>query len=429
MLAAALIGGLRSFPLTLAGGMVIGMLQSLFGIHDLGVPGLADAVPFVVIIAVIVLRGRRLPLRSFVGERLPRVGSGEIRIGWVVAGAAVMVVLIGWVLNDNGTTALTTSLLAAIPLLSLTVLLGYAGQMSLAQVTLSGVGGLLAARLAANVGLPFPIVLLLAMLGTVPVGLIVGLPSARTRGISLAVATLGLAVAIESLVFNNDSISGGQTGIPLPNTGSFKVFGIDFDSFLHVDRFAYLVLGFVLVLAVLVANLRRSASGRRMIAVRGNERAAAGLGVNVVTTKLWAFAIAAAITGLGGALAVYSAPAAIFTDSSVLDNLTAVGYSVVGGAGSVVGALFGQHPGAGRDRKRGARLDLRHRPRDDGADRRGAPAVHDHHLAGWNRGGDRLRRSARFDVVFPRGARGLSVCGRRTSSATIWRLNAYGRRR
>ncbi|HTT30612.1 MAG TPA: ATP-binding cassette domain-containing protein [Solirubrobacteraceae bacterium] len=340
VLAAALIGGLRSFPLTLAGGMVIGMLQSLFGIHDLGVPGLADAVPFVAIIAVIVVRGRRLPLRSFVGERLPRVGSGEIRIGWVLAGAAVVVALIGWVLNDNGTSALTISLLAAIPLLSLTVLLGYAGQMSLAQVTLSLVGGLIAARLAANVGLPFPIILLLAMLGTVPVGLIVGLPSARTRGISLAVATLGLAVAIESLVFNNDSISGGQTGIPLPNSGSFKIFGVDFDSFLHVDRFAYLVLGFVLVLAVLVANLRRSASGRRMIAVRGNERAAAGLGVNVVTTKLWAFALAAAITGLGGALAVYSAPAAIFTDSSVLDNLTAVGYSIVGGAGSVVGALL-----------------------------------------------------------------------------------------
>ena len=152
-----------------------------------------------------------------------------------------------------------------------------------------------------------------------------GLPSARTRGISLAVATLGLAVAIQALVFTNASISGGQAGIALPNSGSFRIFGMDFDSFLHVDRFAYLVLGFVLVLALLVANLRRSASGRRMIAVRGNERAAAGLGVNVVTTKLWAFGIAAAITGLGGALAVYSAPTAMFTNSSVLDNLTAVG--------------------------------------------------------------------------------------------------------
>ena len=147
-------------------------------------------------------------------------------------------------------------------------------------------------------------------------------------------------MAIEALIFTNASISGGQTRIPLPNSGSFQIFGLDFDSFLHVDRFAYLVAGFVVVLAVLVANLRRSGSGRRMIAVRGNERAAAALGVNVVGTKLWAFAIAAAITGLGGALAIYNAPTAIFTDTSVLDNLTAVGYSVVGGAGSVLGALF-----------------------------------------------------------------------------------------
>ena len=305
------------------------------------------------IIAVIVLRGRRLPLRSFVGERLPRVGSGQIRLGWVVVGAAVIVVLIGWVLNDNGTTALTTSLLAAIPLLSLTVLLGYAGQMSLAQVTLSGVGGLIAARLAANVGLPFPIVLVLAMLGTVPVGLIVGLPSARTRGVSLAIATLGLAVAIESLVFDNDSISGGQAGHRRSRTpgrsrssaSTSTVFCTSTASRIWSSASCW-------YWPLLVANLRRSPSGRRMIAVRGNERAAAGLGVNVVATKLWAFAIAAAITGLGGALAVYSAPAAIFTDSSVLDNLTAVGVQRRGRGGQCRGRPVGQHPGAGRDRKR-----------------------------------------------------------------------------
>lgn len=341
VLAAALIGGLRSFWLTLVGGMVIGMLQSLFSIHDLGIPGLADAVPFVVIIAVIVLRGRALPLRSFVGERLPRVGTGEIRMGRVLLAGAVAVAMIGWVLNDNGTAALTVTLLAAIPLLSLTVLLGYAGQMSLAQVTLSGVGGLIAARLTADAGLPFPVVLVMAMLGTVPVGLIVGLPSARTRGVSLAVATLGLAVAIQALIFNNAAISGEQEGISLSDDGSFRIFGFDFDSFLHVDRFAYLVLGFVVVLALLVANLRRSASGRRMIAVRGNERAAAALGINVVATKLWAFAIAAGIAGLGGVLVAFSAPVALFTQFSVLSNITAVAYSVVGGAASVLGALFG----------------------------------------------------------------------------------------
>ena len=166
-------------------------------------------------------------------------------------------------------------------------------------------------------------------------------------------ATLGLAVAIESLVFNNDSISGGQTGIPLPNAGSFKVFGLDFDSFLHVDRFAYLVLGFVLVLAVLVANLRRSPSGRRMIAVRGNERAAAGLGVNVVTTKLWAFAIAAAITGLEGALAS-TARRGDLHGLSVLDNLPR-SPTASWRRGSVVAPCW-RAPRAGRDRKRSPRL-------------------------------------------------------------------------
>lgn len=341
VLAAALIGGLRSFPLTLLGGIVIGMLQSVFTIHDLGITGLADAVPFVAIIVVIVVRGRRLPLRNFVGERLPRVGSGEMHIGALVVAVVVVAALIAWVFNDNGVSGLTTTLLTAIQLLSLTVLLGYAGQMSLAQVTLSAVGGLIAAQLVGNAGFPFLVALPLAVLGTVPVGLMVGLPSARTRGVSLAVATLGLAVAIQALIFSNASLSGGQGGIPLSTDGSFKILGVDFDSFFHVQRFAYLVLGFVIVLAVLVSNLRRSASGRRMIAVRGNERAAAGLGINVVTTKLWAFGFAAAITAIAGVLSTFSRPAAIFTNSTVLANINAIGFSVVGGAGSVLGALFG----------------------------------------------------------------------------------------
>ncbi|MGW0949971.1 ABC transporter permease subunit [Streptomyces sp. NPDC002623] len=341
VLAAALIGGLRSFPLTLIGGMVIGMLQSLLSIHDLGVSGLADAVPFVAIIGVIALRGRALPLRSFVGEQLSLVGSGRISLPRLAAAVVALVVLIGWVLNDQWTAAVTTTLLAAVPLLSLTLLLGYAGQLSLTQVTLSGVGGLIAAKLAGEAGWPFPAVVLVAMLGTVPVGLVVGLPSARTRGISLAVATLGLAAAVQALVFANDSLTGGGAGIPLSDDGSVLVFGVPFDTLLYPRRFAFLVLGFVVVLAVLVANLRRSATGRRMIAVRNNERAAAGLGVNVVGTKLWAFGMAAAIAGLGGALVAYSTSVALFSGYPALANVGAVGYSVVGGAGSVLGALFG----------------------------------------------------------------------------------------
>ena len=190
-------------------------------------------------------------------------------------------------------------------------------------------------------GFPFLLALPIAVAGTIPVGLIVGLPSARTRGVSLAIATLGLAVAIQALIFTNDSIAGGISGITLSSNGSFVVLGLDFDSFLHPARFAFLVLGFVVVLCLLVANLRRSATGRRMVAIRGNERAAAGLGVNVVATKLWAFGLAAAITAVGGVLATFDAPTAIFTSYSVFDNISYIGYSVVGGVGSVLGALFG----------------------------------------------------------------------------------------
>lgn len=341
VLAAALIGGLRSFTMTLAGGMVIGMLQSLFVVRDFGIDGLSDAVPFVVIVGIIIFRGQGLPLRSFVGDRLPKVGSGVVSIPLVVAGVLGALLLIGPILNDSGTRSLTSSMLTAITLLSFTVLVGYAGQMSLAQVTLGATSGLIAARLTADLGWPFALALIVGVLGAVPVGLIVGLPSARTRGASLAIATLGLAVAIQSLIFQNPSISGGQFGIPLSLDGSFIVFGVDFGTFNHPDRFAWLVLGFLAVLAVLVANLRRGVAGRHMIAVRGNERAASGLGINVVSTKLWAFAIAAAIAGVGGVLTTFRGSTALFNAISVLNNIVTIGYAIVGGVGGALGALFG----------------------------------------------------------------------------------------
>src|SRR5262249_6432794 len=133
-LAAALIGGFSSFGLTLLGGLLIGVLQAELAQHDFCVPGLADAVPFLVIIAVLAFRGRVLPSRGAVGERLPRVGTGRISIPLLVLGAALAALAIGAV-DDEGAGVVTTSLLGAIVILSMTVVLGYAGQLSLAQVT------------------------------------------------------------------------------------------------------------------------------------------------------------------------------------------------------------------------------------------------------------------------------------------------------
>lgn len=340
VLAAALLGGLSSFPLTLAGGLLIGVLQAVFSQHNFGLNGLPDAVPLLAIIVVFAVRGRVLPLRSFVGEQLPRVGTGQISPLLLAIGTGSLA-LATVLTSDDAATALTTSLLAAILVLSLVVVLGYAGQLSLAQVTLAGVGALVAAHLAGGLGLPFLLAVPAAALATVPAGLFVGLPSLRARGVSLAIATLGLAIAVQALVFRSDKLAGGLTGVTISEDGSLLVLGVDFDSFAHPHRYAFLVLGVLVLLAVLVANLRRGRGGRRLVAVRGNERAAAALGVNVVGAKLSAFAISSSIAGVGGALMAFRNPSVTFDQFGIFGNILAVAFAVVGGVGSALGGVLG----------------------------------------------------------------------------------------
>ena len=106
---------------------------------------------------------------------------------------------------------------------------------------------------------------------------------------NLAVATLGLSLVLESLILNNSERTGGITGTQI---GEVDLFGIDFDTTRHADRYALLAFGCFVVLALGVANLRRGRAGRRLVAVRTNERAAAALGISVIGAKLYAFGLA-----------------------------------------------------------------------------------------------------------------------------------------
>lgn len=340
VLAAALIGRLSSFPLTLGGGLFIGIVEAELSRHDFGIVGISDAVPFAVIIAVLVVRGHVLPLRSFVGERLPSLGDGRVHRVGALLGVAVVLVLIG-VLSDDWVNALLTSLSIAIVVLSLTVVLGLAGQLSLCQITLAGCGALIASKLVASAGLSFVPAALIAVCATVPVGVLLGLPSVKTRGVSLAVATLGLAVAVGSLVFDNPNITGGTNGILVSTTGTLPIFGMDFDSLLHVRRYTILVLAVLVLLMLAVANLRRGRAGRRFVAVRGNERAAAALGVDVVATKLSAFGLGAGIAAVGGVLIAFRYESVLFDQFDAFNNISPVAYGVVGGIGRVLGGAAG----------------------------------------------------------------------------------------
>ena len=344
-LAAALVGGFRSFPLTLLGGLAIGILESEVAYLQTkvsdpsSVAGLGRAVPFLVIISVLVVRGRALPLRSEVAERPPEVGSGRVRpIAFPVVVLAG-VLLVGLGLPDNLVEAATSTAAVAIVALSLTVVTGFAGQLSLAQFALAGMGAWMAARLVVNWDLPFELAAVAGILGAIPLGVVIGLPALRTRGVNLAVVTLGLALVIESLVLNNSTRTGGITGTQI---GSASFLGIDLNTAIHPERYAVLAVLCLAGVALLVANLRRGRTGRRLIAVRTNERAAAALGISVFGAKLYAFGLAAGIAAVGGILIAFRRPNVVFFPTfAIFESILVVVYSVIGGVGFVTGAVVG----------------------------------------------------------------------------------------
>ncbi len=336
-LAAAVAGGMRSFTMTAIVALAIGVLQSVLPRY-VTTPGVPEAVPFVAIVAVLIFRGTALPSRDVVREEFPRVSSG--RIPWVLATvcALALAFILAGHLSYVWVGAITTSLAVSLILLSLVVVVGYAGQLSLAQYAIAvATGGVVSAHLSV-VGLPFPVAALCGIASAVPVGFVFGLPAARTRGPALAIVTLGLAVVIIDVGFGNFWLTGGYDGLQLKNP---TIFGINLNPTTYPDRYAIMSLICVVVCCLMVANLRRGRAGRRMLAVRSNERAATAIGVSVRGAKLAAFAIAAAIAAVGGVLLTFAQPVALFASYSPFDSIEAVSYAVVGGLGFATGALGG----------------------------------------------------------------------------------------
>jgi ABC-type branched-subunit amino acid transport system ATPase component/branched-subunit amino acid ABC-type transport system permease component len=341
-LAAALVGGFRSFAWTAIGGLGIGVLQSEAGNYITAI-GWRDAIPFLVIVAVLIARGTGLPLRGHLIERLPSLGTGRVRLLPLTVGVGVTTVLICVVFPLSWVDDFTVSFVVAIMLMSVVLLTGYAGQISLAQFTIGGLGALFAARLV-EAHWPFVLALILAVVMTAGVGILLGLPALRTRGVNLAVVTVGLAAAVVSVVFTNSTFTGGAAGTPIGNP---SLFGIPFDYVGHPRIYSALCLATLVVTGVFICNIRRTSVGRRLLAVRTNERAAASLGVNVFESKLYAFAVAAGLAGLAGILYGFRGSTVVYTDFDAFHSITVVMLATVGGIGYVVGATLGSTLAAG----------------------------------------------------------------------------------
>ena len=345
-LAAALVAGFRSLPITLAAGMALGLLRSEMTrfLPELDLPdevdlaGLADTVPFLVIIVVLAISGRALPVRGFIQERLPKIGAGRIRPGVIVPLTIVVAVLILQIDSPAWQGAVISTMGLAVILLSAVVIVGYAGQISLAQFALAGFGAWVAARLIVDTGMPFEVATLLAILAGVAIGVVFALPAVRVRGVRLAIITFGLATALHRMIFANVPLTGGRTGL---DVGRRSIFGIDIDPIRHQERYAAFVLVVFALVAVVVANVRRGRAGRRLIAVRANERAAAALGISAWTVKVYAFGLSSAIAALGGVLLFFKTSPIVFEFIFPARSITVLTTAVIGGIGYVLGPVIG----------------------------------------------------------------------------------------
>jgi len=366
-LAAALVGNFTALVPAVGAGLVIGMLQSELQFLQgkwswLPQTGLAQLVPLAVILAYLVVRGRPLPTRgSLIQQALGRAPRPDrVLVPAVVSTALGVVVLLAT--HGSIRAAVITSLTLAVISLSLVVVTGFAGQISLAQLTLAGVGAFSLSKLSAGWGIPFPFAPLLAALAAMAIGVVIGLPALRIRGLPAAVVTVALAVALEAFWFRNPELNGGLGGSKIPSP---HLFGIDLGIGSGEDYprlpFALLCLVVLLVVGLGVAGLRRSRLGAAMLAVRANERSAAAAGIDVARTKIVAFAIGAFVAGLGGALLGYQqtvADAEMFTAigglglfaTTYLAGVTALSGGVVAGvmgAGGLLPVLLDRAPSLG----------------------------------------------------------------------------------
>ena len=344
-LAAALVGRFSSFGITVAAALLIGVVQSeilLFqpdiaewlGVSASSLTGLVQAVPLAIILGYMVVTGRSRLQRGETVARLPLPGSGRVSLLPLVVGVALGAGLLAGV--DTWTDTLITTFALAIIVTSVIVVAGYAGQLSLCQFALAGVGAWMASRLMSANGWPFELALLTAVVGTAVVGVVVAGPAVRTRGTSLAVATLAMALMFNSLLFTNSAVTGGVRGLPIEGV---SFLGIDLDPLEHPERYGGFVLAVLVLVGLLVANLRRGRAGIRLLAVRSNERAAASLGINVVVAKVYAFGVAAAIAALGGVLLSFRQANVSFGQYNVFGSVLLIQYAVVGGLAWVSGAV------------------------------------------------------------------------------------------
>ena len=348
-LAAATIAGMERLGVAIVAGMLVGIVEqtSVFGTNQ---PDLAAGLMLPLILVALLPRWRSVAraydtaitgLRTLTEFRpipvelrhLPEVRA--LRVLGAVAAAAVFLSAPLWV-GTNSIGFATLFVIFAIAAVSVVILSGWAGQISLGQWAFAGVGAAVAGGLAANHGQDFFVALLAAGVSGAVMAVVIGLPALRIRGLYLAVVTFAFAAFVENIL-----LEPGYTSWLLPSTSFNRPvlwgrLGTD-----GPIGYYYLCVAILLLTYLSARSLRRSRSARVFVATRDNVRAAQAFGISSARTRLAAFAISGFISAVAGALFVYLNGSLSNLSFDLTTNLQVFTLTVIGGMTSVGGAIAG----------------------------------------------------------------------------------------
>ncbi|MEY2588153.1 MAG: hypothetical protein QOJ67_137, partial [Acidimicrobiaceae bacterium] len=350
-LTAAVIGRMENLPRTIAAGLVLGMVSEavFFSSHNTIV---ADAVLFAVIVgALLIQRGGGEDRARDIGtstwrairevrpiprelKRLPEMRIGIVGLG---ALAAVLVVFVPLTMTKSQVNLLSVGLIFAITMCSLVVLTGWAGQISLGQLAIMATGGAVAWTLALQDKDFFVCVGAAGLTGAV-LSVALGVPALRIKGPFLAVTSLAFAVTTGTFFLNNEYFPWLVPAVQ----DRLTTRPVIFDKFnLESDYTYYYVILLTLVLVIAsVSRMRRSRTGRTLIATRDNTRAAQSFGISPARAQLTAFAFSGFIAGIAGGLYLFHQHQLSSTVRDPSQNILVFSIGVLGGLGSIGGALI-----------------------------------------------------------------------------------------
>jgi branched-chain amino acid transport system permease protein len=342
--AAAMVGRLRSLPMTFVGAVVLGLADS----YAIGYVPTTNAyfstfrfvIPVVLLFVVLlVLPNPQLRTRATTASRedvpMPSWRTALLTAAVIVAGTMVVASIV----SDADALRAAKIFGVALIALSLVPLTGFGGQVSLCQMSFAGIGAIVMSHHGSGGD---PVGLLMAAVVCAAVGALVALPALRLSGIYLALATAAFAVFLDRWFFTLPAFDLGPVHIEVFDLGVVAVRPLDLPGIDTTDRPTQLVvLSVAFALAyLLVVALRRSAFGQRLLAMKDSPAACATVGIDVTRLKLAVFALSAAMAGVGGALYAGSLGSVGYERFSVFESLPLLLLAVVGGIGTASGALF-----------------------------------------------------------------------------------------